>query len=308
MAESLLLPVVHGVVSKAADALVQSVTRMWGVDKERRRLEGHLVYVQSLLADAEAKSETNHAVRTWMKELKAAAYQADDVLDDFQYEALRREAESGQSTARKVLSKFTSKNRLVFRYKASRDLKKVLDKINKLVVEMNTFGLVVLKEAPTQALYRQTHSALDESAEIYGRDGDKEVVVKLLLDQQDQHIVQVLPIIGMGGLGKTTLAKMVFNDSRVQKHFELKMWYCVSENFEATAIVKSVIELATNKRCDLPDTIELLRGRLQEVLGRKRYLLILDDVWNEEQQKWEDDLKPLLCSSICGPGRIIITP
>jgi len=103
------------------------------------------------------------------------------------------------------------------------------------------------------------------------------VVVKLLLDQQDQHIVQVLPIIGMGGLGKTTLAKMVFNDSRVQKHFELKMWYCVSENFEATAIVKSIIELATNKRCDLPDTIELLRGRLQEVLGRNKYLLILDD-------------------------------
>jgi len=148
MAESLLLPVVHGVVSKAADALVQSVTRMWGVDKERRRLEGHLVYVQSLLADAEAKSETNHAVRTWMKELKAAAYQADDVLDGFQYEALRREAESGQSTARKVLSKFTSKNRLVFRYKASRDLKKVLDKINKLMAEMNTFGLVVLKDVP----------------------------------------------------------------------------------------------------------------------------------------------------------------
>jgi len=136
------------VVSKAAYALVQSVTRMWGVDKERRRLEGHLVYVQSLLADAEAKSETNHAVRTWMKELKAAAYQADDVLDDFQYEALRREAESGQSTARKVLSKFTSKNRLVFRYKASRDLKKVLDKINKLMAEMNTFGLVVLKDVP----------------------------------------------------------------------------------------------------------------------------------------------------------------
>jgi len=141
MAESLLLPVVHGVVSKAADALVQSVTK-------RRRLEGHLVYVQSLLADAEAKSETNHAVRTWMKELKAAAYQADDVLDGFQYEALRREAESGQSTARKVLSKFTSKNRLVFRYKASRDLKKVLDKINKLMAEMNTFGLVVLKDVP----------------------------------------------------------------------------------------------------------------------------------------------------------------
>nr|XP_034600384.1 uncharacterized protein LOC117861031 isoform X3 [Setaria viridis] len=101
MAESLLLPVVRGVVGKAADALVQSITRVWGVDKDRLKLERHLEYVQSLLADAEAKSETNHAVRTWMKELKAAAYQADDVLDDFQYEALRREAMSDQSVASK---------------------------------------------------------------------------------------------------------------------------------------------------------------------------------------------------------------
>jgi len=102
MAESLLLPMVRGVVGKATDTLVQSVTRMWGVDEDRHRLERHLEYVQSMLVDAEAKSETNHAVWTWMKELKAAAYQADDVLDNFQYEALRCEAESGRSLARKV--------------------------------------------------------------------------------------------------------------------------------------------------------------------------------------------------------------
>ncbi|CAO2200491.1 unnamed protein product [Urochloa humidicola] len=310
MAESLLLPVVRGVVGKAADALVQSVTRMWGVDEDRRKLERHLVYVQSLLADAEAKSETNPAVRMWMKELKATAYQADDVLDDFQYEALRREAEaeaeSNQSMESKVLSNFTSKNRLVFRYKASRDLKKVLDKINKLVAEMNAFGLVVLKEALTQALSRQTHSALDESMEIFGRDDDKEVVVKLLLDKKDGRGVQVLPIIGMGGVGKTTLAKMVYNNPRIKKHFELRVWHCVSENFEVIPIVRSVIELASDERCDPHDTVEKLRQKLQQEIGHKRLLLILDDVWNEDPDKWEDDLKPLLCSSIGGSGSMIV--
>ncbi|RCV32131.1 hypothetical protein SETIT_6G233200v2 [Setaria italica] len=110
----------------------------------------------------------------------------------------------------------------------------------------------------------------------------------------------------MGGLGKTTLVKMVYSDYRVQKHFDVKMWYCVSENFEATAVVRSVIQLATNGTCSLPDTIELLRGKLQEVIGQKRYLLVLDDVWNEEQQKWDDDLKPLLCSSIGGFGSMIV--
>jgi hypothetical protein len=305
MAESLLLPVVRGLVGKASNELVQSITRMWGIDDHRRRLERRLVYVQSLLADAKLKSETNLAVRTCMKALKAIAYKADDVLDNFQYEALRRKAQSNQTIASKVLSNFTSENQLVMRYKASRDLKGVLDNIEELVSEMNEFGLVERAEVP-QVLYRQTHSAQDESKEIYGRDDGKAAVVKLLLDQPDQKNVQVLPIIGMGGLGKTTLAKMVYNDHRVQKHFELNMWHCVSENFEATHIVRSVIELATNGRCDLPDNIELLRRRLQEVIGRKKLLLVLDDVWNEEEHKWEDDLKPLLCSSLGGSGSMIV--
>ncbi|CAO2211704.1 unnamed protein product [Urochloa humidicola] len=170
---------------------------------------------------------------------------------------------------------------------------------------MNTFGLLERAEAP-QVLYQQTHSALDETTEIFGRDNDIEVVVKLLLDHKDQKNVQVLPIIGMGGLGKTELAKMVFNDSRVQKHFELKMWHCVSENFEAAAVVRAVIQLATKGICDLGDNIELLQGKLQEVIGRKRFLLVLDDVWNEEQRKWEDDLKSLLCSSNGGSGSMIV--
>ncbi|TKW11583.2 hypothetical protein SEVIR_6G239450v4 [Setaria viridis] len=182
MAESLLLPMVSRVAGKAADVLVQSITRMWGVDDDRRKLERHLLAVQSLLADAEVKSENNPAVRRWMKDLKVVAYRADDVLDDFQYEALHREAQSHRSMTSKVLSSFTLHNRLVFRHKASRELKNVLDKIDELVMEMNKFGFMERAEVP-HALYRQTHSVLDESVEIFGRDEDKEALVKLLIDQ-----------------------------------------------------------------------------------------------------------------------------
>ncbi|VAI70742.1 unnamed protein product [Triticum turgidum subsp. durum] len=171
---------------------------------------------------------------------------------------------------------------------------------------MNKFGLEnsVHQQEP-QLPWRQTHSKLDESADIFGRDDDKERAVKLLLDQQDQREVQVLPIFGMGGLGKTTIAKMVYNDQGVQQHFQLKMWRCVSDNFDVVAIVKSIIELATNARCDLPDNIELLQKKLDEVICQKRFLLVLDDVWNEEKTIWEENLKPLLCS-IGGPGSVIV--
>ncbi|XP_039817849.1 disease resistance protein RGA2-like [Panicum virgatum] len=313
MAGSLLLPLVGRVAGKAADVVVEGVTRMWGVDGERGKLERQLLAVQSLLVDAEAQSETKPAIKRWMEDLRAVAYKAEDVLDGFEYEALRRQAQAGAgsssiSTSRKVIGYLDVRgNPLLFRLRASWELRAVLGRINGLVKEMNTFGLVERKEPPQQVAYRQTHSALDGSAEIVGREGDMEEVVELLLGQRDEHTVQVLPVVGMGGLGKTTLAKMVYNDLRVQKHFELRMWHCVSqENLDACSIVKSIVELATGGRCDLPDTVELLQGHLQQVIGRRRYLLILDDVWNEVQPKWEEDLKPLLCSSMFGSGSIIL--
>ncbi|KAL5230204.1 hypothetical protein ABZP36_028980 [Zizania latifolia] len=306
MAESLLLAVVRGVVGKAADTLVQSVARMCSVDGDRHKLERQLLAVQCKLMDAEEKSETNPAVKRWMKDLRAVAYEADDVLDDFQYEALRHEAQIGDDSAtRKVLRYFTPHSPVLFRATMSRKLSNVLNKINELIEEMNKFGLNDHTEPPQDQQDRETHSALYDSADIMGRDDDKEVVVKLLMEQQDQHKLQVLPIVGMGGLGKTTLAKMVYNDYRIQNHFELKMWHYVSENFKVASILKSIIQLVTDKYPVLPDTIELLRGKLQEVIDRKRFLLVLDDVWNEDKNKW-NNLKQLLSRVDSSHGSAIL--
>ncbi|XBH67001.1 hypothetical protein VPH35_095452 [Triticum aestivum] len=272
MAEALLLPVVRITAGKAADALVQGVAGMWGVDGDRRKLERQLLAVQCKLADAELKSELNPAVRRWIKDLRTVAYQADDVLDDFHHEALRREAQVRESTARKVLGYFTP---LLFRLTMSWRLNSVLNKINLLVAEMSAFGLENHAEAPRVVLCRQTHSALDDTAQIFGRDADREAVVNLLLGQQDHQKVQVLPIFGMGGLGKTTLAKMVYNDPKVQQHFQLLMWHCASDSFETAALVKSIIELATRGRCDIPTQSSCCEGDFRRSLAGKGFCLFL---------------------------------
>ncbi|XBI77129.1 hypothetical protein VPH35_070297 [Triticum aestivum] len=306
MAESLLLPLVRGVAGKATDTLVEMVTRMCGLDEDRRTLGRHLLAVECKLANAEERCEKNDYVKSWMKDLKSVTYEANDVLDDFQYEALRRQSKIGMSTFRKVRGYITHRSPLLFRFEMTKKLKNVLEKINKLVEEMNKFGLEnSVHREEWQHPWRQTHSKLDDSTKIFGRDNNKEEVVKLLLDQQDQRMVHVLPIFGMGGLGKTTLAKMAYNDQEVQKHFQLKMWHCVSDNFDAINLLKSIIELAANKRCDMSDTIEPLQNQLEEVIGQKRFMLVLDDVWNEDERKWVDVLKPLLCS-VGGPGSVIV--
>ncbi|KAM3197014.1 hypothetical protein ACQJBY_072596 [Aegilops geniculata] len=115
----------------------------------------------------------------------------------------------------------------------------------------------------------------------------------------------VLPIVGMGGIGKTTLAQLVHNDERVKRHFDLVLWACVSDKFLIEEIIRSVIEVATMNKCELTQ-MEALQKKLGEVLGKKRYLLVLDDVWNEDGHKW-DDLRSVLCSPASSDITIIVT-
>ncbi|XBI77629.1 hypothetical protein VPH35_070697 [Triticum aestivum] len=202
---SLLMPPLGRLAAKAAEALVADLLRAWGLDKACQKLERHLSAVQCVLLDAEAKSRTNPAVRRWMTDLKTATYQADDILDDFRYEALRQRAAvqfGRSSTARKVLNYFTVHNPVVFRLSMSRKMKDCLDVIDELVAEMNKFHFLQHIETPS-TLHPQTHSHVDE-LEIVGKQDEKEQVVKILLDHghnrpSDNNNVMVLPIVGMGG-------------------------------------------------------------------------------------------------------------
>ncbi|KAK4728185.1 hypothetical protein R3W88_021173 [Solanum pinnatisectum] len=89
----------------------------------------------------------------------------------------------------------------------------------------------------------------------------------------------------MGGLGKTTLAQMVFNDQRVIEHFHPKIWICVSEDFNEKRLIKEIVESIEEKSLGDMD-LAPLQKKLQDLLNGKKYLLVLDDVWNEDQDKW----------------------
>ena len=167
----------------------------------------------------------------------------------------------------------------------------------------------VRHEAETQVVRRardDTYSFVRQ--EVIGRDEDRVAIITLLLESKPEieDNVLVIPIVGMGGLGKTTLAQIVFNEKEVQRHFELMIWVCVSETFDLKLIVRKIIKSATNSS-NLGDIeMEQLQKDLRKVLGRKRYLLVLDDVWEESREKWLR-LKDLLVSGEKGSGVVLTT-
>ncbi|KAH0642831.1 hypothetical protein KY289_033805 [Solanum tuberosum] len=142
--------------------------------------------------------------------------------------------------------------------------------------------------------------------QVYGRDKEKDEIVKILINNvSDAQELSVLPILGMGGLGKTTLAQMVFNDQTVTEHLYPKIWICVSNDFDEKRLIKAIIESIEGKSLSDMD-LAPLQKKLQELLNGKRYLLVLDDVWNEDQQKW-DNLRAVLKVGASGASVLTTT-
>ncbi|KAL5738779.1 hypothetical protein ACOSP7_031540 [Xanthoceras sorbifolium] len=282
-----------------------------GVDKEMKRLQSLLSTIQAVLKDAEEKQIKDEAVRDWLRKLKATAYKVDDILDDCATEAARLES-NGQNSCltNKVPTSFFSSLRphnILFRCKIGSRMRDIRERLDDIAKERSNFHLIEggTERRPDVRDNHQTGSVLTQSR-VYGRVEDKERIVECLVEKVSGFDgVSVYPIVGLGGLGKTTLAQTVFNDERIGSHFELRIWVCVSEDFSVRRIIKAIIESATRAACaDLQ--LDPLQKRLQEILNGKRYLLVLDDVWNEDQEKW-NSLKSVLACGSRGASIIVTT-
>ncbi|KAM4089039.1 hypothetical protein ACB094_07G118000 [Castanea mollissima] len=260
-----------------------------------------------LLGDLSTELEKLESTLSTIQALKDGAYDADDVLNEFATEALRRKIEREKGVKGQVSSFFSVRNRLIFRMKMAHKLKNVRDKLEAISMERLKFhlreGVINMEVLDIES--RQTSSIVNES-EIYGRGEEKEKIIEVLLtDVSNQENLSIYAVWGMVGLGKTILAQLVYNDVRVERHFEMRIWICVSNDFHIRRLMKAIIESIYGNVCSLSE-LDSQQQCLQEKLHGRRFLLVLDDVWNEYHDKW-DDLKATLRCGASGSMVIVTT-
>ncbi|MBA0804151.1 hypothetical protein Gohar_014302, partial [Gossypium harknessii] len=157
--------------------------------------------IKAVLLDAEERSVTSHRLKDWLEKLKDVLYDADDLLDDFSTEALRKDLLGGSKLTKEVRLFFSSSNQFAYSLKMGRQIKAIKARLTLIRSETKMFNLVE-RDRPMETSFmtkkrHQTHSFKDN---IIGRDDDKAALLKLMLEFESEENVYIIPIVGLGGL------------------------------------------------------------------------------------------------------------
>ncbi|KAH7660051.1 P-loop containing nucleoside triphosphate hydrolase protein [Dioscorea alata] len=287
-------------VERLANVIEEKAIIVLGVKDDLQRLKRRMERMARVLKDAERRRIQDEAVKGWVDELKDLMYDADDIIDlcmiqgagillqdDHHHTQLAESSAAASTRVRCCNFPLLSCVRSVpFRYEIADKIKRFNDRLTEISEDKDKFNFIISSESSddayvmNEASYRQS-SFLPES-DIVGWDiiDATNSLVELLVSQHQQKC-RLFAIVGMGGIGKTTLAQLIYNDSKINDDFVLHSWICVSKFYTSTDLLKELIR-NVGGICGEATTIAELHKILCFVLHGKSLFLVLDDVWDAD--------------------------
>ncbi|CAL8997689.1 unnamed protein product [Prunus brigantina] len=321
MADGLISMLLDRLASATYEYIGGGVKLVLNVKEDVEKFTGTLEVIQAVLEDAEQRQVTEASVKIWLDKLKDISYQMVDVLDEWNTDILKQQVEKQERegdpnalvTKKKVrfssLSRcfcFGKVSRVILRRDIALKIKDLNDNLTEIYEERKKYHFLRKElgiQQPQQPQRPQTASYVNMS-EIFGRQKEQNILIRKLLGDgsEEEKGLLLIPIVGMGGMGKTTLTQLAYNDDRVKSHFEIRKWVCVSDPFDVIKIAKAISGDYAPSSNELDEVLQCMSRSIQG----KRFLLVLDDVWTDNPKKWEQLKVPLIQSDAKG-SRILVT-
>ncbi|XP_048494094.1 putative disease resistance RPP13-like protein 1 [Beta vulgaris subsp. vulgaris] len=285
-------------------------------------LQSKLRYINAVLSDAEQKQFRSETVKLWLQDLQYLAYDLEDIFDGFTTDARLQELNDGCSSFC-----FPSRVCSCFKFRVQSSLSSASGAPNTKsanysasIEQMSKRLEDIMSRVGTLGLLQQTHSREEQREErtktsslvrepiLYGRHDEKNQIIRRLLSTDEPCFENyiVIPLVGQGGIGKTTLAQTIYNDEQVTAHFDIKAWVCVSDVFDVKQITTSMISSVSSPTTHSDfSSLNDAQDKLKNLLVDKRSLIVLDDIWSDEYDPWDQLQTPFLAAK--KGSRVLIT-
>uniref|UniRef100_A0A804IHI5 Uncharacterized protein n=1 Tax=Musa acuminata subsp. malaccensis TaxID=214687 RepID=A0A804IHI5_MUSAM len=299
---------VSGLVGTLKDMAKEKVDLLLGVPGEIQNLQSTLRNIHSVLLDAEKRRIEDKAVNDWLMEPKDVMYDADDVLDEWRTAA--EKCAPGESPSKRfkgnIFSIFAGlSDEVKFRHEVGIKIKDLNDRLEEISARRSKLQLHVSAAEPrvVPRVSRITSPVMESDMVGEQLEEDAKALVDQLTNQDPSKNVVVLAIVGIGGIGKTTLAQKVFNDGKIKASFRTTIWVCVSQEYSETDLLRNIVKGAGGSHGG-EQSRSLLEPLVEGLLRGNKFLLVLDDVW--DAQIWDDLLRNPLQGGAAG-SRVLVT-
>ncbi|KAG7657022.1 NB-ARC [Arabidopsis suecica] len=277
--------IVSVTVQKLGQLLLEEPLFLFGIGDQVKQLQDELKGLNCFLKDADEKQHESERVRNWVAGIREASYDAEDILEAFFLKAESRKQKGMKRVLRRLACIL---NEAVSLHSVGSEIREITSRLSKIAASMLDFGI-------KESMGREGLSLSDSLREqrqsfpyvvehnLVGLEQSLEKLVNDLVSGGEK--LRVTSICGMGGLGKTTLAKQIFHHHKVRRHFDRFAWVYVSQDCRRRHVWQEIflnLSYKDENQRILSLRDEQLGEELHRFLKRNKCLIVLDDIWGKD--------------------------